>query len=207
MGLDLAKQKGANIVIDELHFTTSLYMYKELEKKGVELRIVKHKNWTIDPEDMAKAIDKNTQAGVDGAGVERQRLHARRQGGERDRARARGARVCRHHPGRRRGAGGRQGARDRLRLVRHLQVADGRTRHRLPLRARGSAGHGAADDEIRTSAGVELQPRAADVGADARRGAIRDRRHPGDAGRVRERRHRLRQQVRPRRTSARTRSS
>ena len=61
MGLDPAKHKGANIVIDELHFTTSLYMYKELEKKGVDLRIVKHKNWKIDPEDMAKAIDKNTR--------------------------------------------------------------------------------------------------------------------------------------------------
>jgi len=61
MGLDLAKMKGANIVIDELHFTTSLYMYKELEKKGVQLRIVKHRNWKIDPEDMAKAIDKNTK--------------------------------------------------------------------------------------------------------------------------------------------------
>lgn len=53
--------RAGNIVIDELHFTTSLYMYKELEKKGVELRIVKHKNWAIDPEDMAKAIDKNTK--------------------------------------------------------------------------------------------------------------------------------------------------
>ena len=61
MGLDLAKAKGSNIVIDELHFTSSLYMYKELEKKGVELRIVKHKNWAIDPEDMAKAIDRNTK--------------------------------------------------------------------------------------------------------------------------------------------------
>ncbi len=60
MGLDLPR-RGGNIVIDELHFTTSLYMYKELEKKGVELRIVKHKNWAIDPEDMAKAIDKNTR--------------------------------------------------------------------------------------------------------------------------------------------------
>lgn len=50
-----------NIVIDELHFTSSLYMYKELEKKGIELRIVKHKGWTIDPEDMAKAIDRNTK--------------------------------------------------------------------------------------------------------------------------------------------------
>jgi selenocysteine lyase/cysteine desulfurase len=69
MGLDLAKTKGSNIVIDELHFTSSLYMYKELQKKGVELRIVKHKNpstssgqgWAIDPEDMAKAIDRNTR--------------------------------------------------------------------------------------------------------------------------------------------------
>lgn len=66
MGLfESGKPKGLppqqNIVIDELHFTSSLYMYKELEKKGVELRIVKHKNWAIDPEDMAKAIDKNTR--------------------------------------------------------------------------------------------------------------------------------------------------
>jgi selenocysteine lyase/cysteine desulfurase len=61
LGLDLPKAKGSNIVIDELHFTSSLYMYKELEKKGVELRIVKHRNWTIDPEDMAKAIDRNSK--------------------------------------------------------------------------------------------------------------------------------------------------
>ncbi len=60
MGLDLAKKKG-NIVIDELHFTTSLYMYKELEKQGVELRIVKHRNWAIDPADMDRAIDRNTR--------------------------------------------------------------------------------------------------------------------------------------------------
>ena len=60
MGLDLARKKG-NIVIDELHFTTSLYMYKELEKQGVELRIVKHRNWAIDPADMDKAIDRNTR--------------------------------------------------------------------------------------------------------------------------------------------------
>jgi selenocysteine lyase/cysteine desulfurase len=60
MGLDLEKKKG-NVVIDELHFTTSLYMYKELEKQGVELRIVKHRNWAIDPADMDKAIDRNTR--------------------------------------------------------------------------------------------------------------------------------------------------
>ncbi|MGQ0736654.1 MAG: aminotransferase class V-fold PLP-dependent enzyme [Acidobacteriota bacterium] len=60
MGLDLAK-RGGNVVIDELHFTTSLYMYKELEKKGVELRIVKHRDWAIDVRDMDRAIDKNTR--------------------------------------------------------------------------------------------------------------------------------------------------
>ncbi len=60
MGLDLAK-KGGNVVIDELHFTTSLYMYKELEKKGIELRIVKHRDWAIDLNDMDKAIDRNTR--------------------------------------------------------------------------------------------------------------------------------------------------
>jgi selenocysteine lyase/cysteine desulfurase len=60
MGMDLAT-KGGNVVIDELHFTTSLYMYKELQKKGVELRIVKHRNWAIDANDMDKAIDRNTR--------------------------------------------------------------------------------------------------------------------------------------------------
>lgn len=60
MGMDLPK-RGGNIVLDELAFTTSLYMYKELEKKGVELRVVKHRNWAIDVKDMERAIDKSTR--------------------------------------------------------------------------------------------------------------------------------------------------
>src|ERR687898_3365945 len=60
LGLDLAK-RGGNVVIDELHFTSSLYMYKELEKKGIELRIVKHRNWAIDVNDIDKVIDRNTR--------------------------------------------------------------------------------------------------------------------------------------------------
>jgi selenocysteine lyase/cysteine desulfurase len=60
MGLDLPNKKG-NVVIDELHFTTSLYMYKELEKKGIELRIIKHRDWKIHPDDIDKAIDRNTR--------------------------------------------------------------------------------------------------------------------------------------------------
>ena len=60
LGLDLPRKKG-NVVLDELHFTSSLYMFKELEKRGVELRIVKHRNWAIDVKDMERAIDKNTR--------------------------------------------------------------------------------------------------------------------------------------------------
>ena len=60
LGLDLPAKKG-NVVLDELHFTSSLYMFKELEKKGVELRIVKHRDWAIDIKDMERAIDKDTR--------------------------------------------------------------------------------------------------------------------------------------------------
>ena len=60
LGLDLPGKKG-NVVLDELHFTSSLYLFKELEKRGVELRIVKHRNWAIDVKDMDRAIDKNTR--------------------------------------------------------------------------------------------------------------------------------------------------
>jgi selenocysteine lyase/cysteine desulfurase len=60
LGLDLPK-RGGNVVLDELHFTSSLYLFKELEKKGVELRIVKHRDWAIDVKDMDRAIDKNTR--------------------------------------------------------------------------------------------------------------------------------------------------
>jgi selenocysteine lyase/cysteine desulfurase len=60
MGMDLAK-RGGNVVLDELHFETSLYMYKSLEAKGLELRVVKHRNWAIDLKDMDRAIDRNTR--------------------------------------------------------------------------------------------------------------------------------------------------
>src|SRR5262245_32624004 len=60
MGMDLAK-RGGNVVLDELHFETSLYMYKSLEAKGVQLRVVKHRDWAIDMKDMERAVDKNTR--------------------------------------------------------------------------------------------------------------------------------------------------
>jgi selenocysteine lyase/cysteine desulfurase len=60
MGMELAR-RGGNVVLDELHFTSSLYMYKSLEAKGVELRIVKHRGWRIDAGDVERAVDRNTR--------------------------------------------------------------------------------------------------------------------------------------------------
>src|SRR5438094_8644740 len=60
MGMDLPR-RGGNVVLDELHFETSLYMYKSLEAKGLELRVVKHRDWAIDIRDVEKAVDRNTR--------------------------------------------------------------------------------------------------------------------------------------------------
>jgi selenocysteine lyase/cysteine desulfurase len=60
MGMDLP-HRGGNVVLDELHFETSLYMYKSLEAKGLQLRVVKHRDWAIDIKDMERAIDRNTR--------------------------------------------------------------------------------------------------------------------------------------------------
>jgi selenocysteine lyase/cysteine desulfurase len=60
MGMDLPR-RGGNVVLDELHFETSLYMYKSLEAKGLELRVVKHRDWAIDIKDMERAVDRNTR--------------------------------------------------------------------------------------------------------------------------------------------------
>lgn len=64
-GMDLAHQKG-NVVLDDLHYQASKFMYHMLEKQGqIELRVVHHRNdggcWKVDPADMEKAIDRNTK--------------------------------------------------------------------------------------------------------------------------------------------------
>src|SRR5687768_3015042 len=64
-GLRLGDTKG-NVVIDDLHYQASKFMYRMLEKEGrIELRIVRlsEKNgcWAVHSEDMERAIDKNTK--------------------------------------------------------------------------------------------------------------------------------------------------
>ncbi|AFL90187.1 selenocysteine lyase [Terriglobus roseus DSM 18391] len=50
-----------NIVTDAMHFEGSLYLYGELKKRGVDVRIVKPRGWAIDKEDVERAVDKNTR--------------------------------------------------------------------------------------------------------------------------------------------------
>jgi selenocysteine lyase/cysteine desulfurase len=50
-----------NIVTDALHFEGSLYLYGELKKRGVDVRVVKPRGWAIEKADMERAVDKNTR--------------------------------------------------------------------------------------------------------------------------------------------------
>ncbi len=56
-----AKRLG-NIVIDDLHFEASKYIYTQLARAGnIELRVVPHRNWQINLADIAAAIDDQTR--------------------------------------------------------------------------------------------------------------------------------------------------
>ena len=60
-GLDLAGA-GGNVVIDDLHYQASKFMYRMLERdRRVELRVIPHRNWTVDVADMEQAIDTDTR--------------------------------------------------------------------------------------------------------------------------------------------------
>ena len=59
-GLDL--QPGDNVVVDELHYPTEFVLYRALEaSKGIELRIVKHRDGAVDASDFAPLIDRRTR--------------------------------------------------------------------------------------------------------------------------------------------------
>jgi selenocysteine lyase/cysteine desulfurase len=58
--LDL--KPGDNVVIDELHFITTFVLYRELEKsKGIELRIVPHKDGRAPIEAFEAKVDRRTR--------------------------------------------------------------------------------------------------------------------------------------------------
>lgn len=52
---------GGNVVVDDLHFTSSLYLYKMLEARGVELRVVRQREGRVAPDAIAAAVDEDTR--------------------------------------------------------------------------------------------------------------------------------------------------
>lgn len=60
LGLGLHRGQG-NVVTDELHFHGSLYLYRSLEQFGLEVRIVKQREWRIAMGDVERAVDRNTK--------------------------------------------------------------------------------------------------------------------------------------------------
>ena len=52
---------GGNVVTNDLHYTAALYNYKMRQRDGLDLRVVKNRDWQIDIDDMAKAIDGDTR--------------------------------------------------------------------------------------------------------------------------------------------------
>jgi selenocysteine lyase/cysteine desulfurase len=59
-GLDVPST-GGNVVTNDLHYAGSIHSYIGHQKAGMDLRIVKARNWTIDLEDLDAAIDQNTK--------------------------------------------------------------------------------------------------------------------------------------------------
>jgi selenocysteine lyase/cysteine desulfurase len=56
-----ASRPGGNIVTDELHYQGSIYLYRSLQRKGHDVRIVKERNGRIEMKDLQRAVDSNTR--------------------------------------------------------------------------------------------------------------------------------------------------
>jgi len=60
-GLDIPRS-GGNVVTDELHFEGALLHLQSLQQTaGLDLRVVKHRDWRIELKDLEKAINKKTR--------------------------------------------------------------------------------------------------------------------------------------------------
>ena len=58
-GLDW--KAGDNVVVADVEFPSDVLPWTKLKKKGVEVRVVKHKNWVISEQDILARINENTR--------------------------------------------------------------------------------------------------------------------------------------------------
>lgn len=53
---------GDNVVVDSLHYEGALVVHRELERRrGIELRIVEHRDGVVTPDDIARRVDARTR--------------------------------------------------------------------------------------------------------------------------------------------------
>jgi selenocysteine lyase/cysteine desulfurase len=55
------QESGGNLVTNDLHYAGSIHDYIGRRKAGMDVRIVKHRDWRIDLRDMEKVVDKKTK--------------------------------------------------------------------------------------------------------------------------------------------------
>ncbi len=55
------QESGGNLVTNDLHYAGSVHDYIGRRKAGLDVRIVKHRDWHIDLRDMEKVVDKKTK--------------------------------------------------------------------------------------------------------------------------------------------------
>ncbi len=61
IGRGMDWKKGDNIVTSVVEFPSLTYAWRELERKGVEVRLVPHRNWVTHEDDLLDAVDENTK--------------------------------------------------------------------------------------------------------------------------------------------------
>src|ERR1700676_5432713 len=54
------QESGGNLVTNDLHYAGSVHNYVGRRKAGMDVRIVKHRDWHIDLADMERAVDRKT---------------------------------------------------------------------------------------------------------------------------------------------------
>jgi len=55
------QETGGNVVTNDLHYAGAIHDYVGRRKAGMDVRIVRHKDWRIDFRDMERAVDKRTR--------------------------------------------------------------------------------------------------------------------------------------------------
>jgi selenocysteine lyase/cysteine desulfurase len=59
-GMDI-QAAGGNVVTNDLHYESCLHAYKMRQKAGLDVRIVKHRDWQIDMRDLERVVDRKTK--------------------------------------------------------------------------------------------------------------------------------------------------